>query len=225
MRIFLKRLKYRKRIFLKIPLLLFEIIFPIVFIILIYTISFIYSKNLNLNENLLFNLNSDHKCSLNPFKKNLIKQNCLNDFIYNKYSKINFIIRYSNKNNLFYKFIYEINKQLINNQFFLLNKTNIILWNDLSNNYKLNDKFILFNQTNSLNIIINIEYLTKKKFFYTIILPMFLFNKYKDLLINKIDVSFLKQHKHPSEQNVKIFILFLSFFFLFINKFFFQRIY
>ncbi|CAF3674920.1 unnamed protein product [Rotaria socialis] len=128
---------------------------------------------------------------------------CFNDSLWNKYLKINFIIRYLNKTNsnfyLFNKLINEIKKEIKFNNCFLLNKTNIILSNNLSANSKF-DKLILFNATNSLSIIIDIDYLSINKFIYNIILPMFLFNKYKYILKNKIDYTFLLRHQHPSEQ-------------------------
>ncbi|CAF3865527.1 unnamed protein product [Rotaria magnacalcarata] len=185
-----------------IPLILFELIFPLILFLTIIYISHNLLNN-SINSNSLFDLNENEKCSQNPFQKKSFIMNCFNDSLWSKYLKINFIIRYLNKTNsnfyLFNKLINEIKKEIKFNNCFLLNKTNIVLSNNLSANHKF-DKLILFNKTNSLSIIIDIDYLSINKFIYNIILPMFLFNKYKYILKNKIDYTFLQRHQHPSEQ-------------------------
>ncbi|CAF1436607.1 unnamed protein product, partial [Rotaria sordida] len=211
----------RKRFCYCIPLIICELIFPLfLFGIIIYFSHYLFNKT-NIDENnkeklnnYLFDLNENEKCSQNPFDEYLnnetnskkqisFENNCLNDLFFNKYSKTNIIIRFLNKSNdsdyLFNELINDIKKKLKQTNCSLLNKTNLILWNDLSEEYKKDD-YILFNENNSFNSIIDIEQLSSHVFFYNIILTMPQYNKFKEKLRKKIDYSFLQRHQHPAEQ-------------------------
>ncbi|CAF3422421.1 unnamed protein product, partial [Rotaria sp. Silwood2] len=196
----------RQRIFYFIPLILFELLFPLIlFVIIIFISHYLFNNDEN---NSLFNLNSYDKCSLNPYINNINtinNNNTLNnDLFINKYStKINLIIRYSNKSNdddyLYNKIVNDIIYKLKENNSLLYNKTNIIQWNKLSEEYKKDD-YLLINYLNSINIIINIDKLTYELFSYSIIIKMPQYNQFKEKLFSKIDYSFLHRHQHPAEQ-------------------------
>ncbi|CAF1132313.1 unnamed protein product [Rotaria sp. Silwood1] len=213
------RYTYRQRICSCIPLILFELLFPLIIFIIICLLSHYLFNNDNNNRNIieknsLFDLNQYDKCSLNPYindlnnekKKNILfENNSLNDLFINKYSKINIIIRYLNKSNndndyyLYNKLINNIKYKLKEDDHLLYNKTNIIDWIYLSEEYKKND-YLLINYQNCFNIIIDIKEYTSKIFSYFIIIKMPEYNKFKQKLLYKIDYSFFQRHQHPAEQ-------------------------
>jgi len=179
-------------------------------------------------NNSLFSLNENEKCSQNPSKdfsnkimnKNLfdLSNNCLNiinDIYIKKYLKINLIIRFLNQSNNHYlleKFLFRIKNEKKLNNCISSKRINILIWENLSEENKL-DNSILFDENNSLNIIIDIDQLSSKLFIYDIIVQMPQINKFKDKLEIKIDHSFLEKHQHPSEQIVFLDLFQIKYFF------------
>jgi len=189
------------------------------FLIIIYFSNYLINNNKidendkRFENNPLFGLNQNEKCSQNSFEHfsnelNLLDfdNHCFNieNNIYIKnYSKTNLIIRFLNKqnsNDLLNRFISEIKTSKQFHNCILSGRINLILWNDLSEDNK-KDNSILFDKKN-FNIIIDIDELSSQFFQYDIIVEMPQREIFKEKLKMKIDNSFLQKHQHPSEQIV-----------------------
>ncbi|CAF3658697.1 unnamed protein product [Adineta steineri] len=208
-----KNLKYLKRVqcCYSIPIILFELFIPLIFILIIIYFSHYYFNKNNLNE-IFFEKNQYNKCSqysLKEFeeKKHFLSfDHCLNnenDLFIEKYNEINLIIRYlkqsDHNKDFFQKFLHKFSQKVHSKNCLSKKKFHIKLWNDLSMKNQ-NDNNILFNETNGLNLIININELSIELFQYDLIVQIIPNDLFLQKILNKIDFSFLNRHQHPSEQ-------------------------
>ena len=88
----------------------------------------------------------------------------------------------------------------------LSSKTDLIILSS----YDKKDNSILFNSTNVLNLMIDINQFSLKSIDYDLILPMINNQIFEKKLKLKLDKSFLVKHKHPSEEIVFTFKIFFS---------------
>ncbi|UJR24690.1 hypothetical protein I4U23_006063 [Adineta vaga] len=214
------RYTIRVRICRCIPVILCELIFPLVILGIIIYCSHDLLNTKETNEILSSSSNETETC-FEDLQKKFQFYNFENDClqiehkIYQKqFSKVNLILRFLNQTNE-NKDLLNILIQRINNhlQFCKLKgKTNFLLWNHLNKNS------ILFDEENGFNFIIDIHQLTSIIFSYDIIVQMPKEKTFLEKIIHKIDFSFLQKHQHPTEQfdlfsksnppfsNIKIFL-------------------
>lgn len=186
-------------------MIVIQLFIPLIaFGIIIYISHYLIPGEDHSQTNSFFGLKSNEICSQNSsqiFPREI--PSCWNislKFYKNVSSDIHLIIKYSNENqqrNLFEEFVNKFNEFLLIHH---CQNVKLIQWNSISKDLSE----ILFKDSNSFRVIIDLKEMTEKNFHYDLIVPQSRNDEFNDLLKEKIDLTFLQLHQHPSEQIVRL---------------------
>ena len=124
-----------------------------------------YLLNNSKTEKISFDNNSNEKCFSNLSKEISLKENCLNfqnEIFIKKSSKINLFISNKNPSNIFDKFLLKFNSELTKKECFPIDLIIVSEYN----------QSILFQSKDELNLIIDINEISSKRFSYKIFVEL-----------------------------------------------------
>lgn len=185
-------------------MIIIQIILPLILIgIIIYFSHYLIERNHSKKENSsLFGLKSNEICSKDSFENSRkeffnSKSSCLNisSKFYPNISSINIqLIIKCPTNEIFEEILFQFKSFIEIHQ---CQNIEILPWKS-----NLKHEQILFQNSNSFRLLIDIKQMKRNLFDYELIVPQSKTDEFNEFLTTKINLNFLKSYEHPSEQIV-----------------------